>query len=205
MVKKKGMKATAALIVAAMMVMPLNTAHSAASNIAVNVNVAAHIILNTVATVNLTVTGVNDAAAPAGVVAGTVSFAGNLNTVAAAASLGWTDPAAYGNLITVNITDAWGVRAMVAAGQSVQITPSINVGTGTNTAASSVTVGTLTAGCSACNGGAAVAAGATCTFAAPGMANPGVSGDVGFTLDISGVTLVGNHTGIILTITAAAV
>ncbi|MDH5638781.1 MAG: hypothetical protein OEZ04_09835 [Nitrospinota bacterium] len=206
MTRKRGMKVTAALIVAAMLVMPLNAAHGAAANIAVNVNVGAHIILNTVATVNLTVTGVDAAATPAGVVAGTATFAGNLNTVAAGGSLGWTDPAAYGSLITVNVTDAWGVRAMVGVGQNVLITPSITTGTGLNTAASSVTVGALTAGCGACGaGGAAVAAGATCTFPAPGMGSPGVSGDVGFTLDISGVTLVGNHTGIVLTITAAAV
>jgi len=204
MSKKTTTKSLLAVFTAAMMAMPWNVANGASSDIAVNVSVGAHIILNTVATVNLTVTGVDAAAAPAGVVAGTVSFAGNPNTVAAGGVLGWADPAAYGNLIDVSITDAWGVRAMLPAGQSVQLTPSISVGTATN-GASQVTVGSLTASCAACDAGNPVAAGSPIAFAPPGMANPGVSGDVNFQLDISGVTVVGNHTGIILTITAAAV
>ncbi|MDH5477956.1 MAG: hypothetical protein OEY50_06470 [Nitrospinota bacterium] len=203
---KRVTKSTIAALLAAVLVMPWNTAHAAAGNINVNVNVGNHIILNTIQTVNLTVTGVDAAVTEAVTDTGTVSFAGNPNTVAANLPGVLGDPAAFGTSITVTVTDAWAVRGVVAAGQSIQVATTIATGSAT-LGTSTVTAGTPLTSCGACGvAGAAIAAGASISFPAPGMGQANaVTGNVGFTLDISGATTSGNHTGIVLTVTASAV
>lgn len=129
--------------------------------------------------------------------AANVTFAGGL-----AATLDSTYETLPGGVMTVTIEDAWAVRALTSLG-NVTVSTSLDVADATNTAASTVTLGSLQV--DSPNDTDSGTFGTTSEFSAPGMAKPTAEvGDVRFTLDISGATLPGAHTGARYTLTATA-
>ena len=130
--------------------------------------------------------------------AANVTFAAGMT----GAGLGDSSFEALGGTMTVTVTDAWAVRALASVGDQIQLTGTLDVADATN-GASTITLGALEI---IDSDGTVAAAAAGVSFAPPGMSKPGARvGDVRFTLDISGATVSGLHTGAQYTLTATAI
>ena len=168
---------------------------------AVTVNAPDIIILHYYSALTLDFAALNEALDEGTPTLGTPALAAN---VSFAGGLTATVNSTYetAGVMTVTVTDAWGVRALTNLG-NVTVTGVLDTAAATNTAASTVTLGALEIGDSTST---TYNAGATgIQFVAPGMAKAGAYiGDVRFTLDISGATLPGAHTGAQYTLTATA-
>lgn len=178
--------------------------HQATGDTAISIDVPDIVILHYFSTVDiaidptamedyLTGAGTNAIAEPAPPTATATLVGGQFQT-----NLGMTPsllPGDPGNAVLV-MQNAWGVRA-ISGGATTLTQVAITVPTTTLSLGATSDIEIV---------GSAVAAGgapaASVSFAPPGLA-PAVTGDVQLTLDFSGTTLAGSHTGGVFRLTAS--
>jgi len=195
MVRKNGTKSIVVALFAVALVLPWHKADAATGTTAVTLAMPANVILSYQPTLALTFTAGYDLNSNEGAGAATVAALGTPVTFDAAITT--SAVAAAPTTLAVTVSNAFTVRGTGTVTVGITLDTAAATNGASSATASALTVQTTTP---------AAGPGASISFAGQGMGLVNaVAGDVHFNLDISSVTLTGNHTGMQWTITATAI